>query len=236
MSPKSSLYSPTCAIGDLSFQSLFCIFLLHSKEFWLIFFQVSKRKLVHLSIPSSFSYFQANFWSAGYHTCTFSPRKPFLCQVPAIHTCTHTHQHVSQELKCLWEMSDLLRLICTCTKSPVCPQFTTFTGSNPFHDIWATPGFAGFTGHPCSSTPVCLPAKLGYLPLGGTTKHRSASLKTNHPSSQRDPKAGMVWCLPVMHWCCLSSSAGENTRKPHHSNLIFKARVLTLVHNFTLWQ
>lgn len=113
----------------------------------------------------------------------------------------------------IWETSDLLRLICTCTKSPVYPECTAFTGTYPPPRRPSCPRLRNCWVHWAHPTPqvlMCLPAKFGTLPPGEMTKHTLMSLDTNHPSSKRNPTGGMVWCTQIMYWYCLSSSAGQN--------------------------
>lgn len=135
-----------------------------------------------------------------------------------------THQHVSQEL---WEMSDLLRLSCTRTKSPVCPQCTTFAGSSPFLSCarlcWVHGAPLLLGSH--------VPASKTWLPSTGRDSRAQPSAPGNKPPFI--PKASQSRNVLLPQSCAAAAvlfcrAKHRETARPHHSNLIFKAREITL--------
>lgn len=212
MNPKSSLFFTLQCVLSETRVSDFVLYLLLLKIVLTDFLQVSKRNLVHLSVLSSFFHLQAHFGeqatidASSPHSSPFSAREA----VPAVPSNLHVHPRVSQEQKCLWEMSDQLRLICTCTKSPVCPQCTTFSAQTPSMTSEPCQALLGSLGTPTPHPNV--PACTTWLSSTGRDNKAQPSVCGNKPpSSHRDPRAGMVWCPPAMPWCCLCPSAGQNT-------------------------
>lgn len=128
-------------------------------------------------------------------------------------TCAHLCDSMRARSSTLLGTSDLLRLICTCTKSPMYLERTTFTGTDHLRDVQAIPGFEllGSLGTPCASN-VNVPACTVWQSSAQRrmTKHTLKPLETNRPSSKRNPTGGMVWCTQIMYWYCLSSSVGQN--------------------------
>lgn len=204
------------ASRDLSVQSLFCTFL-YSEEFWLIFSKCPKESECISLFPPIFSIFRHIFGVQDtiYASSPYASPFPAWCQLgtqqsaraPApTSTWARRQNAFGKRQTCLGWSAHAQKAQCALSAPHSLAQTPCMT-SEPCQ------ASLGSLGAPTPQLPVCLPAKLGCLPLGGTTKHSPASLETNHPSSQRDPKTGMVWCPPVMYCCCLSSSAGQNTGK-----------------------
>lgn len=159
MNPKSSLILRSVQSETWVSSLCFATSSMQNSSDWNLSSVQKEVKLVHLFIPSSLLHLQAYLWKAGYNTCSFTRCNLFFCQrnCPSWASCNLLcPMHVrTYSTACepgaphIWETSDLLRLICTCTKSPVYPERTTFTGTYHLCNVQLIPGFitAGFTGH-----------------------------------------------------------------------------------------
>lgn len=176
-----------CAIGDLSFQSLFCIFL-YSKKFWL-FPIVQKKVSASLYSFLSFFPFSGTFLEHRIPHMHLLPMQTLPLPGPVGHpaptsTWARRQNAFGKRQTCLGWSAHAQKAQCALSAPHSLVQTPSMTSE---------PRQASL-GTPTPTLPVCLPAKLGCPPLGGTTKHSPVSLETNLSSSQRDPKAGMVWC------------------------------------------
>lgn len=120
-------------------------------------------------------------------------------------------------------------------KKPSVPSVHHIQCSNPFHDIRAMPGSAGFTGHPYSS-PQC--ACLHNLAIVHWEGQQSTAQclweQTPFIAQGSQSRNGLV---PPSHALVLPVPfcRAKHSRTGHHSNSIFKARAIMLASNSELY-